>query len=343
MTERSGIICAGNWIVDMVHAIGYWPRESELVRIGEQSFDIGGGAANVVAALTKLDTGLPLWPMGAVGEDEHGRYVLRRCKEMGLPSRHMQVKGDTATAHTHVMSVPGQTRTFFYQGGANDALTVDDFPEEIFTKNTARIFYLGYPMLLAGLDEITPDGTTGAARVLYRAKTAGMITCVDLVSTDDPGFADSVGHSLPYIDYLVLNEIEAAHATRRVPVVEGEIPSDEALTTMARELIEAGVNKAVVLHCPDKVLWTDKEGDQKWAPTKRLAADEIASPLGAGDAFCAGLLYAIHEYWPLENTLALANATARASLKGVTACEAIPNLKELECDVIRMEEIPISP
>jgi len=335
MTNRSGIICAGNWIVDIVHEIDHWPRESDLVRIGKQSLDIGGGAANVIGALSKLDTGLPLWPMGAVGDDAHGEYVLGRCRDMGLPDTLIQVNTRTATAHTHVMSVPGQTRTFFYQGGANDALTADDFPAEMFAAIPARIFYLGYPMLLAGLDSVLPDGTTGAARVLSRAQAAGMITCVDLVSTEDPSFADSVARSLPHVDYLILNEIEAALATGRALTAEGDMPSDEALAAMGRDLIDAGVAQAVALHSPDKVLWTGKSGDQTWTPTKRLASEKVVSPLGAGDAFCAGLLYAIHEGWSLENSLALANATARASLKGITASEAIPSLKELGCDVIR--------
>lgn len=334
MTKRSGIICAGNWIVDIIHEISHWPRESELVRIGQQSHDIGGGAANVIAALTKLDTGLPLWPMGAVGDDDHGRYVLRRCRDMGLPDTLMQVNDQTATAHTHVMSVPGQTRTFFYQGGANDALTLDDFPPELFAKTPARIFYLGYPMLLAGLDKIRSDGSTGVAQVLSRAKAAGMITCVDLVSAEVPNFADSIARALPHIDYLILNEIEAALATGRAPAAEGIMPTDATLETMARTLSESGVGRAVVLHSPQKVLWTSKSGDQFWTPTKPLASEKLVSPLGAGDAFCAGLLYAIHEGWPLNDSLALANAAARASLKGVTACEAIPSLKKLRSALV---------
>ncbi len=336
--DRSGIICAGNWIVDIVHEIGHWPRESALVRIGQQSHDIGGGAANVIAALSRLATGLPLWPIGAIGDDDHGRYVLRRCRDMELPDALMIVKAGTATAHTHVMSVPGQTRTFFYQGGANDALTIHDFPQDVFAQTPARIFYLGYPMLLAGLDQVAADGTTGVARVLSRAKAVGMTTCVDLVSTEDPCFADSVGRALPHIDYLILNEIEAALATGSPLVAEGEMPPDAELEAMGRALIAGGVGKAVILHSPAKVLWTGNNGNQTWVPTKPLAPDKVVSPLGAGDAFCAGLLYAIHQGFALKEGLALANATARASLKGITACDAIPSLKELERDMNQPEE-----
>ena len=61
MTDRSGIICAGNWIVDLVHDVDRWPNESELVRIGTQARGVGGGAANVITTLAKLETGLSLY------------------------------------------------------------------------------------------------------------------------------------------------------------------------------------------------------------------------------------------------------------------------------------------
>ena len=62
MTDRSGIICAGNWIVDIIHELDRWPNESELVRIGTQARGVGGGPANVITTLAKLETGLPLYP-----------------------------------------------------------------------------------------------------------------------------------------------------------------------------------------------------------------------------------------------------------------------------------------
>ncbi len=44
---RSGIICAGNWIVDLIHDLDRWPNESELVRIGTQARGVGGGPVGV--------------------------------------------------------------------------------------------------------------------------------------------------------------------------------------------------------------------------------------------------------------------------------------------------------
>ncbi|MFV1497054.1 carbohydrate kinase family protein [Phaeobacter sp. JH20_02] len=329
MTTREGIICAGNWIVDLVHEIAHWPAESDLVRIDGQDKGVGGGAANVVTALTKLETGLPLWPMGAIGQDDFGKFIKAHCHELGLPTHLITEKPDTATAHTHVMSVTGRSRTFFYQGGSNDVLSDQDFPTGVFESHKARIFYLGYLTLLADLDRITDDGSTPAARVLSRARAAGMTTCVDLASVDRPDFSKIVATTIRQIDYLILNEIELARASGQTPPVASQTPNMQDMIEMAKALIKDGVRRAVVVHCQQMALWIGVDGQVAHVPVVPLPRELVASPLGAGDAFCAGILYALHEGWTPQRALELGHAIARASLRGVTATEAIPNLNQL--------------
>ncbi|MEM0949697.1 MAG: carbohydrate kinase family protein [Pseudomonadota bacterium] len=328
-SARGGIICAGNWIVDLVHDVEHWPEESNLVRIGDQTRGIGGGAANVISALARLETGLPLWPMGAIGDDAPGTFILEECRRLGLPTDKISVKAGVPTAHTHVMSVPGRSRTFFYQGGANDVLSASDFPEGTFAQSPARLFYLGYLSLLGDLDRIEPGAMSGAAQVLQRAQNAGLTTCVDLVSIQHPAFQEIVDSAAPFIDYLVVNEIEAARATGTEAEV-GSLSDAGTLAHMARFLLTLGVNKAVVVHCVDRAVWCEPDGEPVTREISRLPQDQIASNLGAGDAFCAGLIFALHEDWGASRALDLAVATARASLRGHTATAAIPPLTELD-------------
>ena len=325
MTTRSGVICAGNWIVDLVHDIDHWPDESNLTRIKAQTRGIGGGAANVISALSRLDTGLPLWPMGAVGNDDYGQFILEECRALGLPTDQLVQKSGVATAHTHVMSVAGKSRTFFYQGGANDVLSLHDFPTGTFASTPARLFYIGYLTLLKELDAFDAAGRSGAAKVLERAQAAGLVTCVDLVSMPHREFAQIVASAAPHIDYLIVNEFEAAQA------MESFSSAIDAhnLTEMARGILEMGVRRAVVVHCVERVVWAGADGDTFVFEVEAVPPDDIASNLGAGDAFCAGLLYAIHQGWPPEQSVPLAIAAAKSSLKGHTATEAIPPLNKL--------------
>tara|TARA_B110001450_G_scaffold55520_1_gene52076 strand:- start:2910 stop:3905 length:996 start_codon:yes stop_codon:yes gene_type:complete len=322
MLNRSGIICAGNWIVDLVHDVDRWPNESELVRIGAQTRGVGGGAANVITALAKLETGLPLYPMGAIGEDEYGAFIINECSSLGVPTSGLISKTNFATAHTHVMSVGGQSRTFFYQGGANDTLTINDFPEGTFKSTSARIFYLGYLTLLRDLDQLIEDNLTNAAKVLKRAQNAGLVTCVDLVSIHHPEFSRIVGRAAPFVDFLISNEIEAAQATD-TKVGPESLTSVKTLVQMAHKILDLGVRNAVIIHCVERVVWVGSDRNVFTIEIEALRADEIASNLGAGDAFCAGLLYGIHESRGPERAVQLGNAVAQASLKGLTATSAI--------------------
>ena len=233
-----------------MHDIESWPDESNLVRIGAQTRGMGGGAANVIAGLAKLQTGLSLWPMGAVGDDDYGAFIRAECAGLGLPDT-LVVKPGVATAHTHVMSVAGQSRTFFYQGGANDVLGVDDFPEGTFQGTPARMFYLGYLTLMAEMDRLGPGGTP-AAQVLARAQGAGLITAVDLVSGQTPDFAAIFRAAAPHIDYLILNEVEAARATGAAAGAD--------LTAMGQDLLAMGVCRAVVVHSAEEAHWCGADG-----------------------------------------------------------------------------------
>lgn len=326
---RSGFICAGNWIVDIVHELDHWPQKSGLANIAREVRGVGGGAANVIMALARFDTGLPLLPVGAIGQDEHAELILATCHELGLETAHLARRDTVPTAHTHVMSVPGDSRTFFYQGGANDTLSLADFPEGMLRGSGARIFYLGYLMLLSELDRITADGSTAGAALLKRARKAGLVTCVDLVSAERADYAQSVAPSLPFIDYLIANEQEVCRASETPPPKDGSIPEDATILAAASALLAKGVAEAVIVHCPQKALWLGRNAEPVWVRPTPLKPEEVLSPVGAGDAFCTGILYAVHEGLAPDKALRLGHSAARASLAGMTATDAIPAVAAL--------------
>ena len=99
--------------------------------------------------------------------------------------------------------------------------------------------------------------------------------------------------------------------------------SVNTLVQMAHRILDLGVRNAVIIHCVERVVWVGSDRNVFTIEIEALRADEIASNLGAGDAFCAGLLYGIHESRGPERAVQLGNAVAQASLKGLTATSAI--------------------
>ncbi len=322
--ERHGVACAGNWIVDIVHTIEAWPAKSDLVRITDEVEGTGGGAANVLLTLAAFQAGLPLWAMGLVGADRHAATVRRAVATAGADGTHLAETDGAPTAHTHVMNLPGDSRTFFYHPGTNDLLDEADIAVEAVAGAGARVFYLGYVNLLGRLDRVI-DGATGAARVLARARAAGMMTVVDLVSTDGPAFRPTVEAALPHVDVLFLNESEAARATG---LAMGG-PEDQAGITAAARQLQAGGAGQVVIHTPALGLWLGAGGRITVVRPDPVPPEQVVSPVGAGDAFAAGCIYGLHEAWDIPACLRLGHRAAAACLGGATATGAIPPLTAL--------------
>lgn len=325
--ERGGIVCAGNWIVDIVHTIDQWPDKNDLSRIRNATRGMGGGAANVFVNLAGLKPDLPLFPVGCIGDDDYGEFIIRHCKELGASSSGLRRIADLPTAHTHVMNVPGDSRTFFYAGGANDVFSDEHVAIDDLVRSGAKVFYLGYVLLLAKMDVLRNDGGTAAADLLAHARQAGLTTCVDLVSANLADFAGIVAAAAPHIDFLVINETEAARATGREKYLQASLAQSDFISViggMADQLLSIGVRQAVIIHTPEFAVWRGADGRKFCQKSCLVAAQDIVSAVGAGDAFCTGIIYGIHEgFEPLE-CLTLAHQLASVNLGIPTACGGIP-------------------
>jgi sugar/nucleoside kinase (ribokinase family) len=91
----------------------------------------------------------------------------------------------------------------------------------------------------------------------------------------------------------------------------------------AQNLLDRGVCEVTAVHHPMGAVAVRKDGHRAFAPSVKVAQSEIVSSVGAGDAFYAGMLFGLHEDWPLEKCLALANASAATSLFSPTTSASI--------------------
>ena len=55
----------------------------------------------------------------------------------------------------------------------------------------------------------------------------------------------------------------------------------------------------------------------------------VVSAVGAGDAFCAGFIYGVHENWAIEDTLKKSHAAGSAMMKIDSSSGNLPNIKKL--------------
>ena len=315
---RSGILAGGNWIIDHVKILNTWPAQDSLALILRESASNGGAPYNVLKDLARLQAPFPLAAAGLIGADADGDQIRRDCVENRIDTAQLHTTSAAATSSTDVMT-DGTTgrRTFFHQVGANALLGPEHFD---FEKSTARIFHLGYLLLLDRLDALDAAGETGAAQVLRAARAAGLRTSLDCVSDNSDRFRAVAAPALPHVDFLFANDFEAKRLTG-ISLREHERERD-LLRAAAGALRDSGVQSWVFLHSTAGV-FAASANEEAWQPSVRVPPAMIKGTAGAGDALAAGILYGLHEGWPVGKCLRLGVSVAAASLYDATCSASV--------------------
>jgi sugar/nucleoside kinase (ribokinase family) len=323
--SRKGLLAGGNWIIDQVKMIDVYPQPEQLANIRGQSQGTGGAPYNVLIDLAKSGAPFPLIAAGLVGQDSLGQHILEDCRRNKIDVRHLGTTDKAPTSYTDVMTEQRHgRRTFFHARGANVLWRGADLD---FSRIRARIFHLGYLLLLDALDEPDAKFGTKAARLLAAAQQAGVKTSVDVVSEDSDRFPKIVNPALQHVDYCILNEIEAGKTTGfKVRQAEGRLDT-VALRHAAGALLQQGVKEVVVIHFPEGAFARTRKGEDFWQSCLKLPPNYIRGTAGAGDAFCAGVLLGLHEAWDLQRCLLTGVCIAAASLSDATCTNGVKSLK----------------
>jgi len=334
--KRNGIAAAGNFIIDHIKVVDLWPDEGMLSLILEERRASGGCAYNVLKDLACLKVNIPLFAIGLVSKDEDGEFMISDLTTHGIDVLMMQFMDGVSSSYTDVMTVKSTgNRTFFHNKGVNKYLNIIHFD---FSQITAKIFHIGYILLLDTLDEPDPEYGTLMARVLHMAKESGLKTSVDVVSESSYRFERIVPPALKYTDYLILNEIEAGRtAGFQIRDKSGELNRENLKKTLSK-LLDSAESELVCIHFPEGAYAAQKDSEPHFVPSHLCPKGFIASTVGAGDAFCAGMLYGIHEEWDLDRTMRFANTMAAMCLTDMTTSGGMRSMEET---LQLMRELPL--
>ena len=302
-----GIAIAGNILVDRINEISKYPASGELTKILGIKLATGGCVPNVAVDLKRLCPELPVYAIGSIGRDGDGEFALSFLEREGVDTRGITHK-DIDTSFTAVMSEVGGQRTFFTYPGASSDFGYDDIDFDALP----GMLHLGYFLLLDKID--AGDGE----RILAEAKRRGIKTSIDLVSENSDRYS-TVIPCLKYTDNLIINELEAGK-------LAGMEPTNENLPIISRRLFELGVRERVIIHKTDLGLVATKDGITALG-SYELPSGFIAGTTGAGDAFCAGALLAIHEGLSDREILELGSLAATGAL---SAPDAVSGMRTRE-------------
>ncbi|MFZ0427423.1 MAG: carbohydrate kinase family protein [Acidobacteriota bacterium] len=329
---RSGIACGGTWVVDRVKVIPAYPPENSTTDILGEAVGGGGCAFNVAIDLARFDSRLSVAAVGLIGEDPEGDFLVDQCRTCpNISLEQFRRTSEAKTSFTDVFSSrTGGGRTFFHLRGTNRLFGPESVRIEALT---SAIFHLGYLAILDRLDAPDPQFGRVSARFLDSLQGAGLRTSVDLVSSNRPDFREVVLPTLSYTDLLIINDFEAERLTG-VTLVCSPGPSLEALRTAAHRIFQGGVRELVVIHFAAGSYSLARSGEEILMPSLDVPPERIAGTTGAGDAFCAGILYGLHEGWDLQQALEFATCAGALCLLDVTTTGAIKSRTE----VLKMKE-----
>ena len=315
--NNNRIVLAGNIITDNIKMITRWPDKGMLVPITSLKRAVGGSVCNSGIDLKTLDPSLEVAALGMVGADDAGDFALDVLTRRGLDVSLVARAKDVPTSFTDCMTVEGTgERTFFNMHGADSSLTPEDVNVEALN---CKIFHLGYLLLLDGLDAPDAEYETKAARLLAKVRAAGIETSVDIVSEQSDRFARIVKPALKHCDYAVINEIEASRATG--------VDKDD-MRGLCEGLLRLGVRKRVVVHRPERSAAMDADGSYCELASLSLPKGWIVGSTGAGDAFCAGMLYSFMRDLDPETGMRIASCAAAANLAVADSTSGAKSLDE---------------
>lgn len=325
---KNGIAIAGTIAVDYIKMIDCYPEKGMLANIKSSSRGVGGCVTNTLCDIARIDPGIPLYAYGGIGDDENGDYVVAVLKEHKINTDGIVRFPGEMTAFTDVMTIKTSgERTFFTAKGANRIYSYNDLD---FDSVTADIFHIGYAFLMDPFDQEDADYGTVMARTLARIQAKGIRTSMDLVSVDHERYSEIVRPSLKYCNYFIVNEIEASKTAGLSPYApDGSVDIDK-IRRICELILEAGVKDMVVIHAPEGGWAMTGDGEFEFMPSLKLPQSLIKGSVGAGDAFCAGMLYGIYKELPVRESLELACMTAACSLSEGDSISGMKSLEEIK-------------
>lgn len=324
--NKKGIAVAGNMIVDLLYPINGMPKPGELTTITADAARTSGGfLCNDIVDLAKLDPSLPLVALGRVGDDAEGQFIRQKMAEhKNIDMQYVKTEGTTSFTLVMADDITKQ-RTFYHNRGGNAKFCEDDIPWD---QLDVDMLMVGYILLLDALDEEDSQYGTKMAKLLAEAQRRGIKTSIDVVSEAGDRFRKLVCPALKYTDYCIINEVEASASTGVELRTEDGKLLVENMPEALKKLKELGVSTWAVIHCPEIGMGLDENNNLVEVPSLKLPEGWIAGTVGAGDAFCSGVLYGAWKGMDLKSAIEMGTASAACSLSQPGATEGMRSAEE---------------
>lgn len=295
------ILGLGGVTTDQIGLVDHIPSSDEVIRLREYRLQQGGMVATALVAAARL--GAKTEFLGAVGDDQNGRFALERFAAEGVCSGGVQVfpGGISAFSFILVEGISGK-RTIIHEPGVQRNRKLEDPPG-------------GLPELFSGVGYLHLDGfwMDTAVRVAEKAKESGIPITLDIGQNQrDP----EIETLLSLADYVIPS---LAFSRRYTQCEQGQ--------SAAQALLKYGAQAVIQTLGEQGAFVATRDGQNFSVPAFPVP---VVDTTGAGDSFHGGFLFALSRGYPLQQGVVFASAVAALKCTRLGGQAGLPSYPQVQ-------------
>ena len=283
----------GSLNIDYVYNVDHIVKKGETISSDTLNVFCGGKGLNQSIALSKA--GAEVYHAGVIGED--GAFLEEILRASGVHTRFVQMKADTRTGNAIIQKDRNGDNCILLYGGSNRAVTPGMADEVL------EHFEAGDMLVLQ--NEISE-----LSYLMERAHERGMVIALNPSPIDE----ELLKAPLQYVNYFILNEIEAKTLTNGV----------EEDNAMLEAMLKKFPNAEIILTLGERGSVYAKGNVRVEQGIYKVAVTDTTA---AGDTFTGYYLASIIQGLSVEKAL---NMAAKASAIAVSRKGAAPSIPERE-------------
>ena len=287
------VINFGSLNIDYVYNVDHIVKKGETISSDTLNVFCGGKGLNQSIALSKA--GAEVYHAGVIGED--GAFLEEILRASGVHTRFVQMKADTRTGNAIIQKDRNGDNCILLYGGSNRAVTPGMADEVL------EHFEAGDMLVLQ--NEISE-----LSYLMERAHERGMVIALNPSPIDE----ELLKAPLQYVNYFILNEIEAKTLTNGV----------EEDNAMLEAMLKKFPNAEIILTLGERGSVYAKGNVRVEQGIYKVPVTDTTA---AGDTFTGYYLASIIQGLSVEKAL---NMAAKASAIAVSRKGAAPSIPERE-------------
>lgn len=294
------VLCFGSLNIDYTYRVDHFVGKGETLSSEGLNVFSGGKGLNQSIALAKA--GLETYHAGAVGED--GEFLLEMLGQAGVNTENVAVLKDIRSGNAIIQNDKDGDNCILLYGGANQAITRQQVDEVL-----SHFDEGDYLVLQNEINEIP--------YIVEQAHEKGM----RIVLNPSPMNEKIMKISLDYVDYFLLNEVEAGQILGR------EVKKGVDGKALAAELLARFPEAKIVLTLGgDGSVYADKE-QQFCQPIYKV---QTVDTTAAGDTFSGYFIAGVLRGKTVQQSMDMAARAASIAVSRLGAAPSIPTLDEVE-------------